>query len=132
MDTGTGVKGIIRRGNRFLVLLKSNGTFDLPGGRVEEGESLKAALHREIHDETGLRVDIKETIGKWSFRKKPDFKINGITFACNYLKGTVELCDEHKNYLWTEIHKLHELTFSNEIQRHFKYMYPSYCKSYTT
>ena len=34
MDTGTGVKGIIRKGDHFLVLVKSDGTFDLPGGRV--------------------------------------------------------------------------------------------------
>ena len=126
MDRGTGVKGIIRKGDRFLVLVKSDGTFDLPGGRVEEGESIKAALHREIHEETGLKVDIKETAGRWSFCKKPNFAINGATFACNYLKGKVKLCDEHTNYLWIEIKKLHELNFSREIQRHFKYMYPSY------
>ena len=126
MDRGTGVKGIIRKGDRFLVLVKSDGTFDLPGGRVEEGESIKAALHREIHEETGLKVDIKETAGRWSFFKKPNFAINGATFACNYLKGKVKLCDEHTNYLWIEIKKLHELNFSREIQRHFKYMYPSY------
>ena len=129
MNTGTGVKGIIRKGNQFLVLVKPNGTFDLPGGRVEDGESIKAALHREISEETGLKVDIKEIIGKWSFSKRPNFSINGITFACNYLKGKVKLCDEHKNYFWGEIHKLHELTFSRETQRHFRYMYPSYCKS---
>ena len=126
MDRGTGVKGIIRKGDRFLVLVKSEGTFDLPGGRVEEGESIKDALHREIHEETGLKVDIKETAGRWSFCKKPNFSINGATFACNYLKGKVKLCDEHINYLWIEIQKLHELNFSREIQKHFKYMYPSY------
>ena len=37
MDTGIGVKGIIRKGNRFLVLVKPNGTVDLPGGRAEDG-----------------------------------------------------------------------------------------------
>ena len=126
MDTGTGVKGIIRKDDRFLVLVKHDGSFDLPGGRVEEGESIKAALHREIHEETGLKVDIKETVGKWSFPPKPNFVVNGITFACIYLKGTVELCDEHTNYFWAGIDKIQRLTFSREIQRHFKYMYPSY------
>jgi 8-oxo-dGTP diphosphatase len=128
MDTGTGVKGIIRKDDRFLVLIKPDGTFDLPGGRVEKGETIKSALHREIHEETGLKVDIKETVGKWFFCQKPNFAINGITFACTYLKGTVELCDEHTKYFWAKIHKLYELTFSRDIQRHFKYMYPSYCK----
>jgi 8-oxo-dGTP diphosphatase len=128
MDTGTGVKGIIRKDDHFLVLVKPDGTFDLPGGRVEEGETIQSALHREINEETGLNVDIKETVGKWSFPQKPNFVINGITFACTYLKGTVELCDEHTNYFWVGIDKIQRLTFSREIQRHFKYMYPSYCK----
>ena len=59
MDTGTGVKCIIRKGNQFLVLVKPNDAFDLPGRRVKDGASIKAALHREIHEETGLKVDIK-------------------------------------------------------------------------
>ena len=44
MNTGTGVKGIIRKGNQFLVLVKPNGTFDLPGGRVEDGESINSDI----------------------------------------------------------------------------------------
>jgi len=128
MDTGTGVKGIIKKDDRFLVLVKPDGTFDLPGGRVEEGETIQSALHREINEETSLEVDIKETVGKWSFPKKPNFVINGITFACTYLKGTVELSDEHTNYYWAGIDKIQRLIFSREIQRHIKYMYPSYCK----
>jgi ADP-ribose pyrophosphatase YjhB (NUDIX family) len=79
MDTGTGVKGIIRKEDRVLVLVKHDGSFDLPGGRVEERESIKSALHREIDEETGLKVDIKETVGKWSFCKKPNFAMNDPT-----------------------------------------------------
>ena len=100
MERGTGVKSIIREDDRFLVLVKHDGSFDLPGGRVEEGETIKSALHREINEETGLKVDIKETVGKWSFPKRPNFTINGITFACTFLEGTVELCKEHTNYFW--------------------------------
>ena len=100
----------------------------LPGGRVEKGETIKSALHREINEETGLKVDIKETVGKWSFSKKPNFTINGTTFACTYLEGTVELCEEHVNYFWAGIDKTQGLTFSREILRNFRYKYPSYCK----
>jgi 8-oxo-dGTP diphosphatase len=34
----------------------------LPGGRVEPGETAAEAARREVHEETGLRVDIGELL----------------------------------------------------------------------
>ena len=51
---GNGVKAVVRKDDRFLVLVKPDGTFDLPGGRVEVGETNECALYREINEETGL------------------------------------------------------------------------------
>ena len=34
------------------------GFYSLPGGRVEFGETLHTALHREVDEETGLKIDI--------------------------------------------------------------------------
>ena len=61
---GYGVKGVVRKDDLFLVLVKPDGTFDLPGGRVENGETDEAALHREIDEETGLRIATNEQILK--------------------------------------------------------------------
>ncbi|MFW0791360.1 NUDIX hydrolase [Gordonia sp. CPCC 205333] len=48
-----------RRG-RFLLVLRRNepqaGTWTIPGGKVEKGETLAAALTREVWEETGLPV----------------------------------------------------------------------------
>ena len=46
---GKGVKGIVRKGDHFLVLVKPDVSLDLPGGRVEKGETLDSALHRETY-----------------------------------------------------------------------------------
>ena len=112
---GNGVKGIVRKDDRILILVKPDGTFDLPGGRVEKGETTRSALRREIDEETGLKVEIKEPIEEWSFVKRPNLLIKGITFACSYLEGKVMLCEEHKNYFWAEIDKIHQLKFGREI-----------------
>lgn len=58
-----GVKGLIQNSQGQLLLLKadvsqhSRGTpayWDIPGGRIDEGESVLDALKREIKEETGI------------------------------------------------------------------------------
>ena len=112
---GYGVKGIVRKDDLFLVLVKPDGILDLPGGRVENGETNEAALHREIDEETGLKVEIQGPVEEWSFVKNPNLLIKGISFACTYLEGKVKICDEHARYFWAGIDCMHQLTFNRDL-----------------
>jgi ADP-ribose pyrophosphatase YjhB (NUDIX family) len=57
---------------RILLLREKDGTWELPGGGLEHGESIQEALSREIGEETGLTVewtsDQPETF--WTIRKE--------------------------------------------------------------
>ena len=54
----------------------AKGFYSLPGGRVEFGETLHAALHREVDEETALKIEIVGLAG-WrevlpgSVRRRP-------------------------------------------------------------
>ena len=37
-----GVKGIVRKNDDILVLVKQDGTLDLPGGRIENGDQFES------------------------------------------------------------------------------------------
>lgn len=54
-------KGIIKYNDKILILRKAvntpgEGSWDLPGGRIEDGENPKDALIREVKEETTLDI----------------------------------------------------------------------------
>lgn len=54
------VTGVVIEDDRILLLDQDTGTgrsWSLPGGKVEEGETLADALVREMQEETGLEVE---------------------------------------------------------------------------
>ena len=57
-----GVGGVIVDGERVLLVRRAHpplmGEWSLPGGRVEIGETLEAAVVREVNEETGLVVSV--------------------------------------------------------------------------
>ncbi|MEJ7690720.1 MAG: NUDIX domain-containing protein [Nocardioidaceae bacterium] len=52
---------------RILVILRGSapaqGRWSIPGGRVEDGESLVAAVRREVLEETGLHIEVGAVAG---------------------------------------------------------------------
>jgi 8-oxo-dGTP diphosphatase len=63
-----GVCVVINDEQGNIVLIKRNDLpeWDLPGGHVEEGESLVEAAIREVKEETGLDVEITRLVGIYS------------------------------------------------------------------
>lgn len=64
------VKALLFHDGKFLLLkedLHKKNIWDLPGGKIEYGESPTDALHRELREELSLSIEIKFAVGVWYF-----------------------------------------------------------------
>lgn len=53
----TRVKVFLINDNDEIILAQSNGGLQLPGGHVEDGESIEETVVREIREETGIELE---------------------------------------------------------------------------
>src|SRR5438046_6795013 len=109
------VSGAIFRDGKVLLVRRARspgkGFYSFPGGRVEFGESLHAALHREVDEETGLRIEI---LGLAGWREVLPGAGGGhymiMSFAARWMAKEPVLNDEHDDFKWLAPDTLGDLT----------------------
>lgn len=62
--------GVVIFGNALLLLRKYNGDWVLPKGRVESGERLYTTALREVLEESGVKAEIIQYIGRVNYHYK--------------------------------------------------------------
>ena len=107
-DTVRAVLCYIRKGNSFLLLMKSKGKFgegfwNAPGGKIEDGETEEEAVRREVLEETGLVVENLSEAGFLEFyfgegKRIPDWTAK--VFSTASFSGNLKEKSEEGTLSW--------------------------------
>jgi 8-oxo-dGTP diphosphatase len=84
-------------GKVILVKHRKRG-WEIPQGRVEEGESLLDALFREVREETGVTVELGPLASVWSKISPPPAII--FNFLARYKSGKLQASEECPELGW--------------------------------
>ena len=112
-----GVGGIVVDGSRVVLVRRGHeplkGEWSIPGGAVELGETLEVACAREVHEETGLDVDVGPMIDVFD-----RIRIDGdgrtryhyvlVDFVCRPVGGTLACASDATEARWVSIIELAE------------------------
>jgi phosphoglycolate phosphatase len=113
------VGALVERDDGRVLLVKTHkwgNRWGLPGGKVDRGETLEAALHREFLEETGLAIHdiefvvVQESIDSPEFYRPVHMLL--VNYHCRTSGSNVELNDEAEAFLWATPAEALELELS--------------------
>ena len=119
---GLAVRTLIDDGQGRLLLLKRAkssksfpGTWEFPGGKVDAGEPLENAFHREVAEETGLTITLGGVAGATGF-EMPKVYVIMLYMEASLKSGEVCLSAEHDDFQWVPRQKVAAMDLSGQMK----------------
>lgn len=94
----------VEKNGKFLLLKRASqdrypNLWEMPGGRIEEGETEEECARRELFEETGLRISSMRFVRR--VKRNSDHE----TLEVNYFyvmvsNGKIKLSGEHSDFIW--------------------------------
>lgn len=111
------IKTLIVKNDTFLAvynLKDGRKLWDLPGGRMEFGETAEETLKREILEELNIEIKPIKVIDTWNYMHNDTCQITGIIYFSEMMTDTIYLSDEHEGCEWIGFKQIDEI-FSKDF-----------------
>jgi 8-oxo-dGTP diphosphatase len=105
------VDAVVVRDGKVLLVKRGRppfeGLYALPGGFVEEGETVEAAAERELLEETGVRARVERLLGVYSEPgRDPRGHVASVVFVMRYEGGEPEGGDDAADAEWLPLDRM--------------------------
>jgi len=99
---------------RFLFMKRvtssswAGGKWQLPGGKMEWGESVMDTLNREIDEETGGKISDPAFVGVYTVQmnaKGSDFHAVMLIYKGYYSGKSINMSEDHDSYAWMSLNE---------------------------
>lgn len=93
------VKGIILHQNEVVLLKNERMEWELPGGRLEPGETTEDCLRREIREELGIDCSVIQCVDVWVYEVLAGRYVLIVTYLCKSNEiDQVKCSEEHSEW----------------------------------
>lgn len=86
MTDSVSIKGVLLIDGKVLLVLNERKEWELPGGRLEIGETPEQALAREFEEELSIQIEPQGVIDSYLFEVIPSRNVFIVTYGCR-LRG---------------------------------------------
>ena len=102
--------GLVYRDGLVLLIRNPKRGWEMPGGAVEQGETITDALKREIYEESGIHCEPERLTGIYQNLVSKDGygplegmiipPIINLAFICRYIDGEASISEESEDVRW--------------------------------
>jgi 8-oxo-dGTP diphosphatase len=104
------------RGERALLVLRKEGVWAFPGGKLEAGETLAACAERELMEETGIRARVIGAIGTFDVRV-PQHKLR-YSLVCHrgtWISGDGDARSDAQDLGWFDLQEICQIPLAVHV-----------------
>ena len=104
------IKGVLLVGGEVVLVRNSRDEWELPGGRLEEGEDHGQALLREFAEELAVTIRVTAPIDSYLFEVIPGRHVFIVTYGCSLVGDfRPKVSDEHTEHCLWPVERLSDL-----------------------
>lgn len=131
-----GCGAIVRRDDSVLLVKRGRppraGQWAIPGGKVHAGESLRAAVAREILEETSISVSVGEPVYQLEYIEHDEegaltFHYVVLDYAAEYTGGEICAGDDADEAAWVRFEALTGLNLTDSTREALHTLFPDEC-----
>ncbi|MGH3903391.1 MAG: NUDIX hydrolase [Pseudonocardiaceae bacterium] len=126
-------------GRLLMIRRTDNDRYAIPGGAQEVGETITQTVIREVHEETGITVEVTGLIGVYSdpghviaFADGEVRQEFSLCFRAQPVGGELRTSSESKEVLWVERAQLDDLNIHRAIRLRVQHGYEHHAQPFYT